>query len=106
MRVAVRAPYSLAAHARAPPDRFAVLQPLLAVGGAGKFNTGCRVRGGGGSGQAGAIRLALSRALVADTPEHESVLRNARLLKADGRRVERKKPGRKKARKRFQWVKR
>jgi small subunit ribosomal protein S9 len=66
----------------------------------------CKVRGGGLSGQAGAIRLALARALVKLNPEFRRQLKSAGMLTRDPRMVERKKYGQVKARKRFQFSKR
>ena len=66
----------------------------------------CTTRGGGLSGQAGAIRLAISRALTLYNPDLRSKLRSAGFLTRDARRVERKKYGQPKARKRFQYSKR
>jgi len=64
------------------------------------------ISGGGVKGQAEALRLAISRALVMINPEYKPLLRAANLLTRDPRMVERKKPGQKKARKRFQFTKR
>ena len=72
----------------------------------GRFDIQIRVRGGGLTGQADAIRLGVSRALVAFDEEQRSNLRSKGLLTRDARKVERKKPGRPKARKRFQFSKR
>jgi small subunit ribosomal protein S9 len=58
------------------------------------------------SGQAGAVRLGISRALEKFNGDFKSPLRKAGLLTRDSRMVERKKPGQKKARKQYQWVKR
>ena len=66
----------------------------------------CHVRGGGVSGQAGAIRHALARTIVQYDESFRPLMRKHGLLTRDSRMVERKKPGRKKARKSFQWVKR
>ncbi len=71
-----------------------------------KFDTNVIVRGGGLTGQAGAIRLAIARALAAKDEEYRAPLRAADLLTRDPRMVERKKYGRPKARKRFQFSKR
>ena len=65
-----------------------------------------RLEGGGQSGQAGALRLAVARALVAMDESHRRKLRDLGLLTRDARSVERKKPGRPGARKRFQFSKR
>lgn len=64
------------------------------------------IAGGGVKGQSEALRLAISRALVMINPEYKPLLRAANLLTRDPRMVERKKPGQKKARKRFQFTKR
>jgi len=71
-----------------------------------RFDVQVRVNGGGLTGQADAIRLGLSRALVAFDEEQRPNLRSKGLLTRDPRKVERKKPGRPKARKRFQFSKR
>ena len=73
---------------------------------AGQFDVTVRVRGGGLTGQADAIRLGLARALLVNDPDTRSALRSRGLLSRDPRKVERKKPGRPKARKRFQFSKR
>lgn len=72
----------------------------------GKFRVTARVNGGGVSGQAGAVSLGIARALVEMNPELRSPLRKSDLLTRDPRAKERKKYGRKGARKRFQWTKR
>ena len=64
------------------------------------------VNGGGNTGQVEAIRLAISRALCELDAENRPALKSDGLLTRDSRVVERKKPGQKKARKKFQWVKR
>lgn len=71
-----------------------------------KFNVVVRVRGGGITGQADAIRLAVARAVLKKDEASRAVLRKHGLLTRDARKVERKKPGRPKARKRFQFSKR
>jgi small subunit ribosomal protein S9 len=73
---------------------------------AGSFDVVVRVNGGGTSGQADAIRLALARAVLGTDEEVRPLLRKHGLLTRDARKVERKKPGRPKARKRFQFSKR
>ena len=65
-----------------------------------------RLAGGGYNGQAEALRLGISRALVQLDPEYRPVLKSHGLMRRDPRMVERKKPGRKKARKKFQFSKR
>ena len=81
-------------------------KPLSVVDLLGRFDVVCHCKGGGVSGQAGAISLAISRALVQYNPEYRGVLRKEGLLTRDPRAVERKKYGRPKARKRFQYSKR
>lgn len=73
---------------------------------AGMYDVWCTVKGGGITGQAGAVRLGISRAMQAFSPSHRIPLKRAGMLRRDDRRVERKKPGQKKARKKFAWVKR
>lgn len=72
----------------------------------GKYDVKVSVGGGGTTGQAEAIRLAISRALCELDLENRPALKSEGLLTRDARIVERKKPGQKKARKKFQWVKR
>ncbi len=72
----------------------------------GQLDVVARVRGGGITGQADAIRLAVARALVGRDEESRPAMRRSGLLTRDPRKVERKKPGRPKARKRFQFSKR
>jgi len=73
---------------------------------AGKFDIKVNLDGGGFKGQAEALRLAIARALCKIDPEHRPILKSNGLLKRDPRMVERKKPGQKKARKKFQFSKR
>jgi small subunit ribosomal protein S9 len=82
------------------------LEPLVATESQSRFDIKITVSGGGQTGQAGAVRLALARALVSGDEELRSVLRERDLLTRDPREVERKKPGRPGARKRFQFSKR
>ena len=70
------------------------------------FNVNVSVKGGGLSGQASAIKLAISRALISYDPKFRVALKKNGLLTRDSRVVERKKYGRRKARRAFQWVKR
>jgi small subunit ribosomal protein S9 len=84
----------------------AIQQPFTATDTLGRFDVRAHVEGGGLSGQAGALRLAVARALVRVDEEHKRKLRDLGLLTRDARAVERKKPGRPKARKRFQFSKR
>ena len=86
--------------------RLAIRSPLLLTQQLGKFNVTVNVAGGGLTGQAGAIRLGIARALVLINPAHRAGLRGAGLRTRDPRERERKKYGRKGARKRFQWTKR
>ncbi len=72
----------------------------------GAFDVKARMQGGGQTGQAGALRLAIARALVKADETHRRKLREHGLLTRDPRAVERKKPGRPGARKRFQFSKR
>lgn len=83
-----------------------VVKPFAATATACSFDVKATVKGGGLSGQAGAIRHGVARALQAYDPAHRPALKAAGLMTRDSREVERKKPGRKKARKAFQWVKR
>lgn len=83
-----------------------IVAPFGVTETAGQFDVWCTVKGGGCSGQAGAIRLGISRALVNFNPDLRPPLRKAGYLTRDSRRVERKKPGLVKARKAPQWVKR
>lgn len=72
----------------------------------GTYDVTVNVEGGGIKGQAEAIRLGISRALVKVNPESRAVLRKEGLMTRDSRMVERKKPGRRKARRKFQFSKR
>ncbi|MDX1646715.1 MAG: 30S ribosomal protein S9 [Longimicrobiales bacterium] len=81
-------------------------EPLKATETEGSFDVFVRVNGGGLTGQSDAVRLGLSRALVAHDEELRGALRERGMLTRDARQVERKKPGRPKARKRFQFSKR
>ena len=86
--------------------RYKVLQPLNLTNKLKNFDVTVNVFGGGVTGQAEAIRLGISRALVALDEENKSVLKPEGLLTRDPRMVERKKFGQKKARKKFQFSKR
>ncbi len=81
-------------------------QPLLTARMEGQFDIRVRVRGGGATGQADAVRMGLARALVKHDQALRPLLRAEGFLTRDARKVERKKPGRPKARKRFQFSKR
>lgn len=84
----------------------AAILPLKTVESEGKYDIKANLDGGGISGQAEALQLAISRALVKENEEVKPVLKAKKLLTRDNRMVERKKPGQKKARKRFQFSKR
>jgi small subunit ribosomal protein S9 len=81
-------------------------QPFILSETVGQYDVTVNVFGGGNTGQAEAIRLGISRALCEINAEFRLVLKPAGLLTRDARMVERKKPGQKKARKRFQFSKR
>jgi small subunit ribosomal protein S9 len=81
-------------------------EPMLATETQSRFDVKVNVDGGGHTGQAGAVRLGLARALVSYDEELRAALRERSLLTRDPREVERKKPGRPGARKRFQFSKR
>ncbi|MSP64259.1 MAG: 30S ribosomal protein S9 [Ignavibacteria bacterium] len=83
-----------------------VRKPFLVTESVDKYDIFARVEGGGPTGQAGALQLGIARALVKVNDENKTVLRKNELLTRDSRMVERKKYGRKKARKRFQFSKR
>ncbi len=80
--------------------------PFSATDNLGKWDVMANIDGGGSTGQAGALRLAIARALVKQDEGYRRRLRELGLLTRDARAVERKKPGRPKARKRFQFSKR
>jgi len=84
----------------------AIQQPFTATDALGRFDVKAHLEGGGQSGQAGALRLAAARALVKVDEVNRRKLRELGLLTRDARAVERKKPGRPGARKRFQFSKR
>jgi small subunit ribosomal protein S9 len=83
-----------------------VKQPLEAIDGIGSYDIHAYVNGGGWSGQAGAIRLGIARCLVSIEGRNRKAMREAGYLTRDSRKVERKKYGRKKARRSFQFSKR
>ncbi|KAG7446278.1 uncharacterized protein BT62DRAFT_931727 [Guyanagaster necrorhizus] len=87
-------------------DRERVVYPLKVAGVLGKFNVFTIARGGGSTGQTGAIAHGIAKGLLAHDQELLTVLRKANLIKRDPRVVERKKTGLAKARKRYTWVKR
>jgi small subunit ribosomal protein S9 len=84
----------------------AIQQAFAATDTLGRFDVKAKVEGGGMTGQAGALRLAAARALLKVDEGNRRKLRDLGLLTRDARAVERKKPGRPKARKRFQFSKR
>jgi len=86
--------------------RQAIIQPLRATDTEGAFDVKINVNGGGMRGQAEAVQLGIARALVSKDEDHRRPLRAEGLMTRDPREVERKKPGRPKARKRFQFSKR
>ena len=86
--------------------QYKIEQPFKILDTKSNFDISINVVGGGNTGQAEAIRLAISRALCDIDSENRSMLKSNGLLTRDSRVVERKKPGQKKARKKFQWVKR
>ncbi len=83
-----------------------VNKPFEVTGTAGQFDVNCNVDGGGVTGQSDAVKLAIARALVKYNAELKPAMKAVGLLTRDPRMVERKKSGQKKARKRFQFVKR
>jgi len=87
-------------------DVMRLMEPLKVAGMDGRFNVSVQVKGGGVSGQAGAVRLGLARALLQVDPQLRSLLRQKGLLTCDARVKERKKPGLKRARKAPQYTKR
>ena len=86
--------------------QYFVMQPFAILGVEGKYDVKANLDGGGITGQAEALRLAISRALTQIDEESRKPLKEKGLLRRDPRMVERKKPGQKKARKRFQFSKR
>ncbi len=87
-------------------DQERVVEPLKATRSLGTFDVWANIRGGGTSGQVGAMIMGLGRALLDANSDLEGVLRDGKYLTRDSRMVERKKYGRKKARKSFQFSKR
>ena len=86
--------------------QIAIEAPIKLLDLQGKYDVIANVAGGGVKGQAEAMQLGIARALVKINPEYKTSLRAAGFITRDPRAVERKKPGRKKARKRFQFSKR
>ena len=89
-----------------PLLQYVVKQPLNKLGVAEKYDIKVNIDGGGFKGQSEALRLAIARALVKINPEDKPALKSEGFMTRDPREVERKKPGRPKARKRFQFSKR
>jgi small subunit ribosomal protein S9 len=89
-----------------PVLRMMIQQPLVAASRQGQFDVTCTVSGGGLSGQAGAVRHGLSKAIMRHEPDLRSVLKRGGFLTRDSRVVERKKYGKAKARRSFQFSKR
>jgi small subunit ribosomal protein S9 len=87
-------------------DRIIIKQPLALTNNAAKFDIIANIKGGGLTGQAGALRHGISRALILADPVCKDLLRKQGYLTRDPRMKERKKYGQKGARKRFQWTKR
>ena len=86
--------------------QYVVQQPFILTNNESKYDLKVNLDGGGITGQAEALRLAIARALIKIDPEYRPVLKTNGMLKRDPRMVERKKPGQKKARKKFQFSKR
>lgn len=89
-----------------PTLRMVINQPLVISNRVGQYDVQCTVTGGGLSGQAGAVRHGISRALIRFEPMLRPTLKSGGFLTRDSRVVERKKYGRAKARRRFQFSKR
>jgi small subunit ribosomal protein S9 len=89
-----------------PTLKMLIMQPIEAANVANKFNIIATVKGGGKSGQAGALRHGISRAIALTGEELRIILRKKGFLTRDPRKKERKKYGQKGARKKFQWTKR
>jgi small subunit ribosomal protein S9 len=89
-----------------PSHVSSIQQPFTATDTLGRYDVTATIEGGGNTGQAGALRLAVARALVKIDEGYRRKLRDLGLLTRDARAVERKKPGRPGARKRFQFSKR
>jgi small subunit ribosomal protein S9 len=87
-------------------SRIILNQPFVTTNTAGQFDIKVNVTGGGVAGQAEAVRMAIARALTESSTENRPALKKAGFLTRDSRMVERKKYGRRKARRRFQFSKR
>jgi ribosomal protein S9 len=86
--------------------RYNFIEPFEVTGTLGKFDVWAIANGGGPTGQSGAVRLGICRALQRFDPKYRLELKRALMLRVDTRIVERKKPGQPKARRKFQWVRR
>lgn len=86
--------------------QYVVTQPLVLLNAAEKYDIVVNLEGGGVKGQAEALRLGITRALISVDEENKKALKASGFVTRDSREVERKKPGRPKARKRFQFSKR
>ena len=86
--------------------QMAIFRPLAVIKRENEFDVRCSVKGGGLTGQAGAIILGLSRAIILFEPDLKPTLKKEKLTTRDSRGVERKKYGRRKARRSFQFSKR
>ncbi|MCK9269078.1 MAG: 30S ribosomal protein S9 [Bacteroidales bacterium] len=89
-----------------PTLQYVARQALELTNNVGKYDIDALIDGGGFKGQVEAFRLGVARAIIQLEPEHRPVLKTNGLLRRDPRMVERKKPGQKKARKKFQFSKR
>ena len=89
-----------------PEFKYQIMRPFTIVEAEGKYDIVVNLKGGGIKGQAEALRLAISRALVKINADDKVALKKEGFLRRDSRVVERKKPGQPKARKKFQFSKR
>ncbi|KAF9793283.1 SSU ribosomal protein S9P [Thelephora terrestris] len=89
-----------------PADRERIIRPFRLTGLLGAYNVFAIVRGGGTTGQSGAVAHGIAKGLAAHVPDIELILKRSKLIRRDPRMVERKKTGLAKARKRYAWVKR
>lgn len=86
--------------------QYSVMLPLEVCKLSGQYDVKANISGGGATGQADALKLAIAKAIIQIDPEYKPLLKKEDLTTRDSRMVERKKPGQKKARKRFQFSKR
>ena len=89
-----------------PVHQLAIEKPLTITKSKDIFDIVCTVKGGGMSGQAGAVTHGISKALVSTSPDTRKIIKKNKMLTRDSRTVERKKPGQRKARRKFQFSKR